>query len=87
MKFIHYDFQLQPQDVVEVKLDKQANVILMDDIEFSHYKNGQRYSFNGGLAKESPVRLRPPHSGHWNLIIDLGGYAGSVNASVNVINN
>lgn len=85
MKFLHYDFQLDSSDVVEVTLDKQANVQLMDDSNFSNYKRGQRFSYYGGLAKQSPIRLSPPHSGHWNLVIDLGGYAGTVNASVRTI--
>lgn len=86
MKFLHYDFHLNSNDVVEVTLDKQANVQLVDDINFSSYKRGQRFRYYGGLAKQSPVRISPPHAGHWNLVIDLGGYAGSVNASVKVIN-
>lgn len=85
MKFLHYEFQLSAGDVVEVTLDRQANVQLMDDTNFSSYQRGQRFQYYGGLAKQSPIRLNPPHSGHWNLVIDLGGYPGSVNASVNTI--
>ncbi len=82
MKFLHYDFDIGPEDTVEVELDGQANVFLLDDSNFSNYKSGRAYNYYGGIAKKSPVFLSPPHQGHWNLIIDLGGYAGSVNASV-----
>ncbi len=82
MKFLHHEFNIGPEDSVEVELDSQANVCLMDDSNFSNYKAGRAYNYYGGLAKKSPVRLSPPHRGHWNLIIDLGGYGGSVNASV-----
>ncbi len=84
MKYLHYDLTLDSNDVVVVTLDKQANVLLMDDSNFSSYKRGQRYTYYGGLAKVSPARISPPHAGNWHLAIDLGGYSGSVRASVNV---
>ena len=64
-----------------VKLDKQANVRLLDDLNFNSYKAGRQHTYYGGLAEKSPVRLSPPYAGHWHLVIDLGGYAGSVSAS------
>jgi len=85
MNFLHYDFHLDSGEVVEVTLDKQANVRLLDDTNFSRYKRGERHSYYGGLAKISPVTLRAPSAGHWNLVIDLGGYAGTVRASVRTI--
>jgi len=85
MNFLHYDLQLQSGEVVEVTLDKQANVLLMDDSNFSNYKRGQRFQYYGGLAKQSPFRIAAPRPGHWNLVVDLGGYPGSVNASVRTL--
>ena len=85
MNFLHYDLDLDSGDVVEVILDKQANVQLMDDTNFSNYKRGERFRYHGGLAKQSPFRLAAPHAGHWNLVIDLGGYPGSVRASVETL--
>ncbi len=84
MNYLHYDLNLGDQDVAEVTVDKQANVQLLDETSFSNYRNGLRFSYYGGLVKQSPVRLKPPHSGHWHVVIDLGGYAGSVRAAVNV---
>ncbi|HEY9598707.1 MAG TPA: DUF1883 domain-containing protein [Cyanophyceae cyanobacterium] len=85
MNFLHYDFQLNANNIVEITLDKQANVRLLDDSNFSRYKIGQRHKYHGGLAEKSPVHIVPPHAGHWHLVIDLGGYAGTVKASVKVI--
>ena len=85
MNYLHYEFQLTTNDVVEITLDKQANVRLLDNSNFSNYKNGRQHRYIGGLVKESPVRLSPSSSGYWHLVIDLGGYAGHVNASVRVI--
>lgn len=85
MKFLHYELQLSGNDIVEVALDKQANVRLLDAINFSHYQMGRRHKFYGGLAKVSPLRIQPPHPGNWHLVVDLGGYAGTVHASVRTI--
>lgn len=85
MNFLHYEFDLGPGDAVEVTLDKQANVRLMDDLNFSLYRRGQRHRYHGGLAKTSPVTIPAPAAGHWHLVIDLGGYAGTVRASARVL--
>jgi hypothetical protein len=86
MKFLHFDLRANRGDIVRVTLDKQANVRLMDDSNFSHYKKGQKHQYYGGLATKSPIDIVVPHSGSWTLVVDLGGYAGTVHASVQVIN-
>jgi len=85
MNFLHSDFYLNEGDIVEVTLDGQANVRLLDDSNFSNYQRGSQHSYYGGLAKVSPTRLRVPHLGHWHVVIDLGGYAGTVRSSVKII--
>ena len=86
MNFLKYDLgQLSKGQIVEVTLSAQANVKLMTSSDFNNYKNGRRHHYYGGLAKVSPVRLQVPSSGHWYVTVDLGGYAGNVRASVNVL--
>ena len=85
MNYLHYDFHLQSGDAVEVTLDRQANVRLLDDVNYSRYQRGEQHQYYGGLAAKSPVALSPPHAGHWHLVIDLGGNAGTVKASVRTI--
>lgn len=85
MKFLHYEVNLNSSDAVRVTLDKQANVRLLDSNNFQKYRNGQSHNYHGGLATRSPIVLRAPHAGHWHVVIDLGGYAGSVRASVAVV--
>lgn len=80
MNFLHYDLRLDKDEVVEVSLDKQANVRLLDDVNFSHFRSGKEHRFIGGLAKKSPVRITAPGPGHWHLVVDLGGYGGTVRA-------
>jgi len=84
MNYLHYDLQLGQNDVVIVTLDKQANVQLMDSSNYENYRRGDRFSYYGGLIKVSPFRLKPPSGGSWHLAIDLGGYTGTVSASVNI---
>ena len=73
------------QNIIRVTLDKQANVKLLDSTNYQNYQAGRQHRYYGGLAKVSPIDLRAPYQGHWHLVIDLGGYAGTVGASVNVI--
>ena len=82
MNFLKYEIDAGPSDVIQVTLDKQANVRLMDWSNFEKYRRGQQHRYYGGHATSSPVRLSPPHQGHWYVVIDLGGYAGTVRASV-----
>lgn len=87
MKFQHYDLgHLKGGQIVQVTLSgTAANVLLMDSSNFSSYKGGRRCKYYGGHAKRSPVRIPVPHSGHWHVAIDLGGYGGTIRSSVNVL--
>lgn len=69
----------------QVVLNKQANVQLLDDSNFSRYRSGDRFEYRGGLVKRSPFRISPPYRGRWHLVVDLGGYAGSVNVETRVL--
>ena len=86
MKFSCYDLgNRQKGEIVQVSLSNVANVRLMDYGNYSKYKNGRSHHFYGGLAKKSPIRIAIPRSGHWYVTIDLGGYSGKVNHSLQVL--
>jgi len=85
VNYLHYDVNVGREGVVEVTLDKQANVRLLDDVNFGRYRRGEKHQYYGGRAVKSPVRLKVPHAGHWNLVVDLGGNAGTVRASVRTL--
>ena len=85
MNFLHYEVTLRSNNAVRVALDKQANVRLLDSHNFQKYKNGSEHRYYGGHATRSPFVISAPHAGHWHVVIDLGGYGGSVRASVGVI--
>jgi len=85
MRFLHTDFHAEAGQAVEVALSAPANVLLMDWSEFNNYKARRAYRYYGGYAARSPVRIGIPHAGHWYVVVNLGGYSGSVNASFSLI--
>jgi hypothetical protein len=85
MNFLQTDLWMGPDDEVQVDLDAQANVLLLDDSNFSLYRQGRPFSYYGGWTTRSPVRLSPPHQGRWNVVIDLGRRAGHVKATIRLL--
>lgn len=85
MNYLVYEVDVDSSDLIEVTLDKQANVRLLDYSNYQNYRNGKEHRYYGGHAEKSPVRLRAPSRGHWYVVVDLGGYAGTVTTNVNII--
>lgn len=85
MNFLHYEFDLSENESVEVVLDSEANVRLLDDTNFELYRSGKQHRYYGGYAKESPAVIPAPRSGHWHLVVDLGGFSGTISATARVL--
>jgi len=85
MNHLNYEFDASQDDVAEVTLDRAANVLLLDSAAYEDYFHGRTYRYAGGYATTSPVRLAVPRTGHWHVVVDLGGGAGQVRASVSVL--
>ena len=84
--FVKYDLgQLNAGSVVEITLKHRANVQLLDASNFARYQRGENFQAVGGEAVESPVTLEAPNSGHWYVVLDLGGAEGSIESSVRVL--
>jgi hypothetical protein len=82
MYYLHHQFELGPDEILDVILDGAANVLLLDPENYENYRQGRTYRYAaGGYATESPVRLHPPGPGTWHLVVDLGGGPGSVRAT------
>jgi hypothetical protein len=85
-KFLHYEVGASSGDAIEVALHgNAANVLLLDDSNYSDYQSGRPFHYLGGYFKRSPVVLRAPISGRWHVVVDLGGRPGRVAASVRVL--
>ncbi len=85
MNHLHQALDVGPDDVVEVTLNGQANVMLLDPINYEHYRKAEKFRYHGGLATISPMQLIPPHQGRWHVVVDLGGRAGRVRAGIRVL--
>lgn len=83
MEFLHSEVSVGPGEAVVVDLNRAANVKVMDGSNFERYRRGDAHRFYGGSTRRSPVAIRPP-SGRWHVVIDLGGGAGRLSASVRV---
>jgi hypothetical protein len=83
--YLHYSINAGNDSIVQVTLDAWANVYLLDDSNYNNYRRGLRYQYYGGYVDVSPFNIRPPHYTHWNVVIDRGGYTGTVRASVRII--
>ncbi len=87
MQFTHYDLGNKDRgEIVEIILSgSAANVRLMDSSNFQSYRNGRQHRYFGGLAKQSPVRLQIPNSGHWHVTVDMQGLRGTVRSSIRML--
>ena len=59
MNHLHYEFDLTADDVVEVTLDKQANVRLLDSANYSLYQQGSNTALWIVDATTQTVKLVP----------------------------
>lgn len=87
MKFMHWDLGFVPGGSTAVVhlSGTEANVQLLDDFNVQRYRRGESHEYRGGHFRTSPARVGVPWDAHWHVVVDLGGFVGSVNASVEVI--
>lgn len=86
MKFLHYQVQTSGRETIRVDLQRSAaNVRIMDTANFNNYRRGLRHRYYGGHYRTSPAVITAPHAGTWHVVVDLGGYAGRVSASVSIV--
>lgn len=86
MEFIYSDLgYLFGNEIIEVTLDRAANVCLLDSNNFYKYKNGDDFNYRGGYVKVSPYRIAVPYAGKWFVTIDLGEIGGNIRYSIDVI--
>lgn len=84
--YTHYDLDLQRGGtVIEITLSAIANVRLMSHSNFDLFKNARQHKFLGGVAKQSPIRLKIPESGHWHVVVDMEGHPGKAESSIKVL--
>ena len=86
MRHFQSEVTIDTGDAIRVALNGvEAKVMIMDDHNFRRYCDGSRFEFAGGSYGQSPAVIRPLKPGHWNVVIDLGNYTGTINPEVSVI--
>jgi hypothetical protein len=65
----------------------EANVMVMDDLNLSDYRSGRQFRYFGGHFDKSPINIPAPGVGRWNVVVDLGGRGGQVEAAVRVFSS
>ena len=83
--FIHRREYLEEGDIAVLDCDTQCNFLLLDDLNFSAYRSRRSYRYHGGFFRRFPARIVAPHSGHWNLVLDLGGGRATIRYGMSVI--
>lgn len=87
MNYLHFEFDANAGDVIEVTLDNAANVQLLDPDNFMNYRNNQAFRYRGGYVTHSPYRIQVPQQGNWHVVVDTGGRAGTVRASAHLLSS
>jgi len=84
--YTHYDLDRQRGGTaIEITLSAVANVRLMSHANFDLFKNARQHKFIGGVAKQSPIRLKIPESGHWHVVVDMEGHPGKAESSIRTL--
>lgn len=84
MKYSYEKGTFRKGDILSIAIDRKVNIYLMDNINFSRYKNNNSFEYYGGVANNSPYNITVPRNGYWYIVIDLGGGTGILNYSINV---
>jgi hypothetical protein len=85
MQFIHAREYLMQGQSIRVDCDTQCNVMLTDDSNFNNYRSGHGFRYYGGFYDRFPAVIAPPHPGHWNVTIDVGGGSANIRYSITVV--
>ena len=85
MRFLHYEVKAGPGQIIRVTISTEADVRLLDGLNFAKYRLGKSFEETAGPETHGPVRFMPPFQGVWHVVVDMGGRQGVVRASVDVI--
>ncbi len=84
-KYLHYGFDAGPEDAIEVRMGRAANVLLLDPPNHERYRAREHYEYDVGYVTVSPYHLPVPRRGRWHIVIDRGGRDGTVRAAVELL--
>lgn len=85
MNFMHYEVKAGPGEIIKVTISRDANVRLLDQLNYAKYKLGKSYSATAGPETDGPVKFAPPYKATWHVVVDMEGRMGTVRAFVDVV--
>ena len=83
--FLHEQKYLHTGDIAHLECDTQCNFMLMDNSNFQNYRTGRQFKYYGGHFTHFPARIEVPHTGTWNVVIDLGGGRANIRYSLSYL--
>ncbi|HAF8818523.1 TPA: DUF1883 domain-containing protein [Salmonella enterica] len=73
MLYFRKRLRLRKSDTILVTCNIPCIIYLMTDGNFNKFKNGKPcHRHAGGLCNSFPVRLKPPSTGNWSIVITAG---------------
>ena len=85
VNFLHKREYANGGDVVVVDCSHQCNALVLNDTNFSAYRTHRPFKHYGGHYDRLPARIVVPHSGYWNMVLDLGGGVANIRYSMNIL--
>lgn len=85
MKFLHWQIPGNQGAVIRVVLDSPAYVRLLDPLAYEQYKRGSKFEGLGGWSDKLEIEFIYPYKGIFHVTVDMGGAAGEVKATCEVI--
>ena len=85
MNHLHKYLSLSEGDTLKIHLSNPAHVMLLDDNNYSLYKDEEEYDFYGKLAKQSPCMIRAPYAGSWHLVIEQENSRQDLSVNVQIM--
>lgn len=71
--FQHAREFLNSGDQAVVNCSHACSIMLMDDENLKAFVDGNKFHYYGGYYKMLPAQISAPSSGHWNVVLHLGG--------------
>jgi hypothetical protein len=58
-------------------------MILTND-EYGNFLTGMGYEYCGGIFRKMPARIKAPHGGEWNVVLNIGKHSQNIRNSISV---
>ena len=82
---LHSHLYVGPNKQVRVDfIGEGVNAMVMDPANYQAYLYGAQFYYHGGHYPISPA-LVAPGVGWWNVVVDLGGLPGQIQAQIQVV--